>query len=286
MTRRRSPGRIASSAAVGAVAALVVALSGTGASATPAAPAAPVMRVLPVSVHTNGVGEHTSTSDNWSGYNQGALEKSTTFTSISARWTVPTATQHTPGQAESSATWIGIGGGCLDTSCTVTDNTLVQAGTEQDVAADGTASYSAWWEIVPVPSVTASITVHPGDIISCSISQTVPEVWDIVLSDVTDGQSFTQTVPYPSSYLTAEWILETPVVVGTSGTGISALPDLTTTRFSDATVNGANADLVGAEGLQLVSSSGAVLATPSAPDTAADGFDDCSYATTCAAPAG
>jgi hypothetical protein len=161
---------------------------------------------------------HMSQSNNWSGYNQGYLEKSTLFQSISAQWTVPTATQHKPGEAENSATWIGIGGGCLDAACTLTDNTLIQAGTEQDVASDGTASYSAWWEIIPVPVVPASITVHPGDSISCTIAQSVPEVWTITLNDLSDGQGFSQTVPYPSTLLTAEWVLETPVVVSTSAT--------------------------------------------------------------------
>ena len=271
-----------------AVCAALVALGTTASNAAGAASRSAAHRSIVhplVSVHAPGSTLKTSTSNNWSGYNQGYLGKSTQFTSISAEWTVPTAKQHTAGQAESSATWIGIGGGCLDTSCTATDNTLVQAGTEQDVAADGTASYSAWWEIVPVPSVTSSITVHAGDLVSCSISQSAPEVWAITLKDVTDGQSFTQTVPYASDYLTAEWILETPVVVGTGSTGISALPSLSTTHFSDATVNGGPANLVSSEALQLVDSSGNVLATPSSPNPAANGFDDCSYATTCAAPA-
>src|SRR3954466_10798974 len=80
-------------------------------------------------------------SSNWFGYNQGTLEKGTTlFDSISGDWTVPTATQHRAGQAESSSDWIGIGGGCVDAGCAVTDATLIQTGTEQDVSATGAAS--------------------------------------------------------------------------------------------------------------------------------------------------
>ena len=237
-----------------------------------------------VSVKVKGTALHDSQSNNWSGYNQGFLEKDTPFSSIGAQWVVPTATQHLAGQAEYSATWIGIGGGCLDTSCSATDSTLVQAGTEEDVAADGTASYSAWWELVPVPSVSASITVHPGDLIKCDISQIVPGLWSIVLTDTTDGQGFTETLPYPSSELTAEWIEETPVVIGSSGTGISALPNLSTVGFTQATVNGANANLAPAEAVQLIDSAGAPIATPSAPSAAGDTFNDCAWATTCAAP--
>ena len=50
---------------------------------------------------------------------------------------MPTASAHKAKEAEYSSTWVGIGGGCLNTACSVTDNTLIQAGTEQDVAANG-----------------------------------------------------------------------------------------------------------------------------------------------------
>jgi Peptidase A4 family len=224
-----------------------------------------------------------SQSSNWSGYNEGVLDTETLTSSISAQWVVPTATQHTPGQAEDSATWIGIGGGCLQSSCTATDNTLIQAGTEQDVSASGQATYDAWYEIIPVPEIASTIAVNPGDVITCSISQLVPGIWTITLNDATDGQGFTQTVPYTSDESTAEWIEETPTEIGTSGTGLAALPNLTTVQFSKATVNGASAGLQADQALQLIDSNGNPIATPSAPVTG-NGFNDCAWATTCAAP--
>lgn len=238
-----------------------------------------------VSVSSPGTAFHDSRSTNWSGYNQGILDTGTPVSSVGAEWTVPTATQHTAGQAEDSATWIGIGGGCLNTTCTATDETLIQAGTSQEVASTGTASYSAWWEIIPAPSITASIAVHPGDVIRCDISQTVPGLWSISLTDVTDGQGFTETVPYPSTEDTAEWIEETPVVLGTStSAGISSLPNLSTVRFSDATVNSAGAALAPSQAIQLVNSTGTPIATPSDPGSTGGTFDDCAYATSCATP--
>lgn len=224
-------------------------------------------------------------SNNWSGYSEGILDSDTPYQSISATWTVPRATQKTSGQAESSATWIGIGGGCLNSSCLVGDETLVQAGTEQDVSSSGQASYSAWWEIVPVPSVNFSMAVYPGDTIEASLTQTLPEVWDIVLKDVTTGHvaTATETIPYPSDYSTAEFVEETPLEVGTSDAGLSSMPSLSTVGFSKAEVNGANAGLTSADALQLVSTSGQVLATPSAP-VDGDSFNVCTYATSCAAP--
>src|SRR5436190_10685795 len=159
-----------------------------------------------------GVGIKAAQSNNWFGYNQGTLEQGgKLFHSIAGEWTVPTATQHASGQAESSSDWIGIGGGCIDASCTATDNTLIQTGTEQDVDASGKASYSAWYELVPAPGLTISnMTVGPGDHMSSTISEVVPNsnVWTITLKNVTRGQTFTTTVPYTSTHATAEWIQE------------------------------------------------------------------------------
>src|SRR3954453_19238509 len=230
------------------------------------------------------VGVNAAQSNNWFGYNQGTLEQGgKMFNAITGDWTVPTATQHTAGQDEASSDWIGIGGGCLDAACTVGDNTLIQTGTEQDVSG-GTASYSAWYELIPAPSLSiSSITVHPGDHMHASISETVAgaNVWNITLQDVTTGKSFTTTVPYSSTHATAEWIEETPLTFGTGGAGLAALPNLTSVPFTAATTNGANAGLKASEEIQLVDSTGKVIGTPSAPNASANGFTACAWATSC-----
>ena len=255
------------------------ALTLAGATALPAqAHALPALPGANVTLATNQ-------SNNWSGYSE-PLTQSGPYQSISATWTVPTATQHTAGQAESSATWIGIGGGCITSDCLAGDSTLVQAGTGQDVSAQGVASYYAWWEIVPVPSIRFALPVNPGDVISTSLTQTAPEVWNIVLNDLTTGHTgtATQTIPYPSDYTTAEFIEETPLSVGTSGTGLTNLPNLGSVGFTSASVNGKGAGLVPADEMQLIDSNGNVIATPSAPDATGTAFNDCTWATACAAP--
>src|SRR4051812_21259141 len=210
----------------------VCALAGAGAplAATRTAPAAP-----PLSHGHLLRPFNTNQSNNWFGYNQGSLELGgKLFNSISGDWTVPTASQHTAGQAESSSDWIGIGGGCVDAGCAVGDNTLIQTGTEQDVGSSGAPSYSAWWEVIPGPSIgISSFTVSPGDHMHADIAEAVTnsEVWNVTLTDVTKGKTFTQTVPYTSSYATAEWIEETPLIIGT-GAGLASLPNLTNTPFS------------------------------------------------------
>ena len=277
--------RAAQRVAFGAAALAAV---GLGAAASPAGASsarATQHRVGPLQLVAPRTAFNMTQSNNWSGYNQGALEKGTPFTSITGTWTVPTATANKAGEAESSATWVGVGGGCLESSCAVTDETLIQAGTEQDVDASGKATYSAWYELIPVPSTQVSLPVAPGNTISVSISQTVPEVWAVSIKNLSTGQSWSTTTPYPSTMGSAEWVEETPLEIGTN-LGISAMPKLSTVNFSGATVNGAAANLSSSEAMQLVDSSGQVLATPSNPSASKTAFNDCTYTTSCAAPTG
>ena len=230
------------------------------------------------------VGLNMTQSNNWSGYDQGMLDTGSGFHAITGQWVVPTATPAKAGQDESSSSWIGIGGGCLESSCLLTDSTLIQAGTEQDVAADGSTAYNAWYELIPAPSITTPLVVHPGDTVSVSIAESLPELWTIQMKNVTTGGTWSTTVPYTSTYGSAEWIEETPITIGGSGAGLAAMPKLGTVTFDAATVNGAPANLAASQAMQLVDGNGQVLATPSAPDAERDGFNDCTYATTCAAP--
>ncbi|MBV9601229.1 MAG: hypothetical protein JOZ87_30830 [Chloroflexi bacterium] len=218
-------------------------------------------------------------SRTWSGYNQGMLEKGTQFHQVAATWTVPTATQHTAGEAEFSATWVGIGGGCIDADCTVTDGTLIQAGTEQNVTAAGRASYSAWWELIPAASRPLPVVVSAGDSMYVAITEVASSVWTITAQNQTTGQSYSLTTPYTSTYATAEWIVERP-----SAGGVSNLPSLSTVHFDMTQTNGGPAGLVASEELQMLDSKGTTLAEASAPDGDIDGFNICTFAETCAAP--
>jgi hypothetical protein len=82
---------------------------------------------------------------------------------------------------------------------------------------------------------------------------------------------------------TAEWIEETPLLIGTGGSGFSAMPKLGSVGFHSGVLNGANPIYQTVDEVQL-SSNGHVLATPSAPNSAKNGINDCTYATSCSAP--
>jgi hypothetical protein len=103
-------------------------------------------------------------------------------------------------------------------------------------------------------------------------------VWTITVK--VNGKTFSTTVPYSSTHATAEWIVETPLVFGTDGAGVSAMPNLAKERFTGANVNGTNAGLKTAEQILLEDGNGQRLATPSKP-TGGTAFSVCTYATTC-----
>jgi hypothetical protein len=240
-------------------------------------------------VRSAGGQVNTNQSNNWSGYNIGAgypgEPTGVTFTSVSGQWTVPTATQRVTGQAEASASWVGIGGGCVTANCQVTDNTLIQAGTEQDVSKAGKASYGAWWEIIPEPQTKVSLPVSPGNKIKVTVAETAtPGNWSIVIANLTTGRKFSVTTPYSSSMDTAEWIEETPLIIGPGGTGVAAMPNLGTVHFTGATLNHANPGFQTLDEIQLIDGNGHVVATPSAPGAAGNNFNDCIWKTACAAP--
>jgi hypothetical protein len=225
-------------------------------------------------------------SFNWSGYVQGSLEKGKTFHSIAATWVVPTATPHKPAEAEYSSSWVGIGGGCLNTECTLTDATLIQAGVGHDIDAAGNADYYAWWEAIPAPLVRTTLSVRPGDRIGVVIFEhRVPETWTIVIVNITTRGVFTTTLPYPSTYGSAEWVIETPVVISEKGAvSVGPMPNLSVVRFDFARANGESPSFVAAERIELVDLDLTPIASPSLPDAQGDGFNDCTYATTCSAP--
>jgi hypothetical protein len=119
-----------------------------------------------------------------------------------------------------------------------------------------------------------------------SVSEVVPnsEVWNITLTDVTRNATATMTVPYSSSYATAEWIEETPLSLDPTSLGLTPLPNLTNPNFDLGTVNGAAPGLTASEEIALTDANNKVIGTPSAPDLDTDGFGACTWATSCSAP--
>jgi hypothetical protein len=158
------------------------------------------------------------------------------------------------------------------------NSSLIQTGTESDYYS-GSAHYDAWWEILPAAeTVIPSITVHPGDTMSATITKGSGSSWTITIRDASSGTSFSTVQTYTGAQTSAEWIEEAPSVGGR----IAPLANYGTATFDPGTVNGGNPRLVAGDGGAMVQK-GVQVSTPSAPDSDIDGFRT-SYGSTAPSP--
>ena len=144
-------------------------------------------------------------SSNWSGFAVGG----TTFNSVSGSWVQPKAVCSSA--TTSAAFWVGLGGNS-DAS-----NALEQIGTSSDCAADGTASYSAWYELVPAGSVPIRLKVYAGNKLSAAVTVSGTKV-TVQIENLTRRTSFTKVLKMAAPDVSsAEWIAEAPSVCDTYG---------------------------------------------------------------------
>ena len=176
-----------------------------------------------------GAAVTSSSSANWSGY---VSTRAKGFRKVSATWTVPTVSC-TAGSESYSAAWVGLGGS------STTSAALEQAGTEADCSTAGTASYTAWYELVPDVGHDLPLTVRPGDKIAASVTVSGHRV-TVRMVDKTTGASVTKRLTAAAVDTTsAEWIVEAPSLCsGTSLTNAqcvqSSLANFGSTRFANA----------------------------------------------------
>ncbi len=226
---------------------------------------------------------HEAQTDNWSGYFVAQYQTGQSYTSAQGTWTIPaatfTGTASRTNTTQYSATWVGIGGTCSNESCSASDNTLIQLGTEQDAFQRGSANYYAWYEMLPADSVTIPNPVQPGDRITaslnCTASCTAPtQSWTLSMTDFTAGWSWSQTFSYASPRLSAEWIEEATSTCSGSNCTVQPLADFGTVTLSPGTANGANPFLsLDQNGIIMFDTAGQT-AQPSAP-VAGNAFTAC-----------
>ena len=144
-------------------------------------------------------------SSNWSGY----AVSGQTFSSVSGSWTQPVATC-TSGSS-SAAFWVGLGGN------STTSQSLEQIGTSSDCTATGTASYSAWYELVPAASVPIKLRLSAGNKVWASVKVNGTNV-TLTVKNLTRKTSFTKTLTMAAPDVSsAEWIAEAPSACDTYG---------------------------------------------------------------------
>jgi hypothetical protein len=293
MPHVRRPRRILGFLAAAAAVAVV--------SGSVAVPPAPGVRHAPIHVRRNPDGtpqrglRNQLVSSNWSGYAVANYQTGQKYTSAQLTWVVPAvaygSSTDTTSSSEYSANWVGIGGFCLNALCTRGDRTLIQLGTEQDVAPSpsNATQYYAWYEMLPAAEtpLPSNYVVKPGDTITASLACVAActarkQSWQLTITNQTEGWNWTTKVGYGSSLASAEWIEEAPY----SG-GILPLADFGTASFSATSgADGATPSLsLSTNGIEMQDPWGQT-STPSATDSLAD-FNACwgfqTY-TSCATP--
>lgn len=189
--------------------------------------------------NNNGSGASEPTSDtttNWAGY----VSTGESYSAVSGSWKVPTVTP-ADDSLSADATWIGIGG---DTS-----NDLIQIGT-QNMVESGQVTTGTFYERLPDTSETVpGVNVNAGDAITASINEVASGEWTISISDLTNGESYTNTVGYDSSESSAEWVEEAP----SSDGGVMPLDNFGTVDFTNGstTENGNTVSIAGSHAQAL-----------------------------------
>lgn len=180
------------------------------------------------------------------------------FTTVSGSWVVPSPTSTSTTASSYDAAWIGIGG--------VTSSDLIQTGTANIVATDGSVSTMAFYELLPAAAQNiVSMVVTPGDTMSASITQTGAGQWSLIITDVTTGKTFSKAIAYSSQLSSAEWIEEAPTL---SDGSIAPLDNFGTVRFSGGTttMDGSSLSIAAANAasITMVDKNNKPIAVPSA----------------------
>jgi hypothetical protein len=187
----------------------------------------PTPTPTPVPVPVPTVPTATMADDIWAGY--GDLGQ--TFTGVSGTWVVDAPNCATTPNAISSE-WVGLDG--------FGNQTVEQLGNYIQCA-NGVASYSAWWEMYPAYSVDLDPSEYPvdgGDTITAAVTEVASDTAVLSETDVTQHWTFTTTQSSSSDLgrFSAEWIVETPTLVSSSGSTVSNEVDFGTTSFTNCTV--------------------------------------------------
>lgn len=196
-------------------------------------------------------------STNWSGYADSA--SSGGVSAVSGSWTVPSLTCPKRGTTY-VALWVGIDG--------YSSSTVEQTGVLGECNS-GTASYSAWYEFYPNPSVSiSSITAHPGDVFTASVTYS-SGVFTTTITDTTTGLTASYSSAVSGALRTsAEWIVERPALCIGFHCSLTTLANFGSASFtsSSATIGTATGTISAFSDVAITmvgSSSGPILAEPS-----------------------
>ena len=208
---------------------------------------------------TESAASTSDTTTNWAGY----VSTGGTYTSVSGSWKVPNVTASDDPLA-ADATWIGIGGDSSDD--------LIQIGT-QNMVESGQVTTGTFYERLPETSETVpGVNVNAGDTVTASVKEVASGEWTINIADLTNGESYTNTVAYNSSESSAEWIEEAP----SADTGVMPLDSFGSVTFTDGltTENGSTRSIAtsNAQAVTMDNEANQALTSTSVLNSGGDGF--------------
>lgn len=173
----------------------------------------------------------TTISSNWAGYaiHRGGLS----YRVVQAAWRQPRVTC-TRGIRTFSSYWVGLGG------YSPSSNAIEQIGTEVDCQRSGAEVSTAWYELLPAPSMPIEMAVAPGDQMAAAVDVIGHRV-TFTLEDLTSRRVFRRALQSRSvDVSSAEWIVEAPSDCLTqSACRTLPLANFGQTGFTDAAAEGA-----------------------------------------------
>ncbi|HEY2128638.1 MAG TPA: G1 family glutamic endopeptidase [Streptosporangiaceae bacterium] len=247
--------------------------AGASTAATPSAQAAANARAL---LHNLSVGQHSAnqrvaghsarikglsqvSSTNWSGY----ADTSSTFSTVTANWTEPSAS--CTSTTSLAAFWVGIDG--YSSSSVEQDGTLIECYL-------GTAYQYTWWEMYPSNAIqVVGSSLAAGDHITSSVVRSGTRYALKVTDSTHPANSFTTTQTCSGcANSSAEWIAEAP----SGSAGVYPLSHFSTWTASGATVTGSSgAGVISSytdDEITMIDSASRVKAQPGALNSSGNGF--------------
>jgi Peptidase A4 family len=202
-------------------------------------------------------------SSNWSGAVLTSPPSGTTFTSVSAEFTVPTP-KAVDGKSGSSSAWVGIDGD------TYTD-AILQTGVDFSVDILGLTSFDAWYEWYPDYAYDFSgISISAGDSISVSVVASSSTAGTATIENLTTGEKVDKALTAPDSSAklggqNAEWIVED----FEEGDSLVNLDNFGTVTFTSTSAGLSNGESVGNDGADIldIEQDGTVLTKASVPSS-------------------
>jgi hypothetical protein len=193
-----------------------------------------------------GIRASQEDSENWSGYAVTGADGA--FSSVSASWIQPAGTCKSSADGDYAAFWAGLDG--------FNSSSVEQTGTQIECS-DGTAEYTAWYEMYPASPVTYSNTVKPGDAITASVTFSGTDTYTLVLKDATQGWTQTQVINESGlDRSSAEVITEAPAEEIGPFTYILPLANFGTVNYTGVSDNGSSMGTQSPTGIIIVSGTG------------------------------